>query len=224
MRLSRSIGLLAGVTLLAAWPAAPQMMRSMPNLRGVWNPVVGAGAAYQIDGAQLKTEMEIDVVGKEDVSGKTGYWIEMGMNPNGGGQMYIKNLMVIDGKSTTVSRMIMQMNGQPPMEMPVQMINQGVANAAQSTDIRDSAEHVGSEDVITPAGTFSCDHYRSAKDGWDVWLSAKVTPWGLVKSSGNGQTITLSRVVSNATDRVTGTPLKFDPAQMMRGRGGAPPQ
>jgi hypothetical protein len=31
-------------------------------------------------------------------------------------------------------------------------------------------------------------------------------------------------VVSNATDHITGTPQKFDPAQMMRGRGGAPPQ
>lgn len=219
----RHLGLLAALTLLAALPAAPQMMRNMPSLRGVWNPVVGSGAAYQMDGAQMKSEMEIGVVGKEDVGGKTGYWIEMGMSPNGAGQMYVKNLMVVDGKNTTLSRMIMQMAGQPPMEMPVQMINQNMGGA-QSADIRDQAEHVGTEDVTTPAGTFSCEHYRSAKDGWDVWLSTKVTPWGLVKSTGNGQTIVLSRVVTNATDHITGTPQKFDPAQMMRQRGGVPPQ
>jgi hypothetical protein len=217
MRQLRYFGLLAAMTLLAAWPAASQIGGNMPNLRGVWNPVVGAGAAYTIDGANLKTEMEIDVVGKEDVNGTTGYWIEMGMNPNGRGQMYVKNLMVVGGKNTSLSRMIMQMPGQPPMEMPTQMINQTTQGAAQSADIRDSAEHVGTEDVTTPAGTFSCEHYRSAKDGWDVWLSTKITPWGLVKSSGNGQTITLSKVVSNATDHITGTPQKFDPSSFMRG-------
>jgi len=222
MRPLRNFGLLLGLTLLAAWPAASQMMGNMPSLRGVWNPVVGSGAAYQVDGPQ-KMEMEIAVVGKEDVNGKTGYWIEMGMNPSGRGQMYVKNLEVIDGKTYMVSRMITQMAGQPPMEMPVQMFNQGMS-AAQSTDIRDQAQHVGTEDVTTPAGTFSCDHYRTTKEGWDVWLSTQITPWGLVKSTGNGTTIVLSKVLSNATDHITGTPQKFDPSQMMRGRGGAPPQ
>jgi hypothetical protein len=223
MRILRSVGLLAALTLLAAWPSASQMMGNMPNLRGVWNPVIGSGASYQVDGKTGKTELEIAVVGKEDVSGKPGFWVEMGMSPNGTGQMYIKNLMVLDGKNTGISRMIMQMPGQTPMEMPTAMFNRNPA-AAPTTDIRDQAEHVGTEDVTTPAGTFSCEHYRSAKDAGDVWISAKVTPWGLVKAVNNGQTIVVDRLISDAKDHITGTPKQFDPAEMMRQRGGQPPQ
>jgi hypothetical protein len=186
--------------------------------------VIGSGAAYQVEGKTGKTEMEITIVGKEDVGGKPGFWVEMGMNPNGAGQMYMKNLMVLNGKSTSLSLMIMQMAGQPPMEMPAAMINRNLSEAP-TADIRDQAEHVGAEDVTTPAGTFSCEHYRSAKDAWDVWLSTKVTPWGLVKSVGNGQTIVVDRLMTDAKDHITGTPKPFDPAEMMRQRAGQqPPQ
>ncbi len=219
MRTLRNLGLLAVVTLAVAWPSASQMMGTMPSLRGVWNPVVGSGASYQVDAKTGKTEMEITVVGQEDVGGKPGFWVEMGMTPNAGGQMYVKNLMVLDGKNTSISRMILQMAGQPPMEMPGAMMNRNLA-AAPTTDVRDQAEHVGTEDVTTPAGTFSCEHYRSAKDAGDIWLSTKVTPWGLVKASGNGQTIVVDRVISDAKDHITGTPKPFDPAEMMRQRPG----
>lgn len=216
MRTLRNLGLLAVLTLAAAWPSASQMMGNMPNMRGVWNPVVGSGASYQVDAKTGKTELEIAIVGKEDVGGKPGFWMEMGMSPNGQGQMYVKNLMVLDGKNTSISRMILQMAGQPPMEMPTAMMNRGGAAPPPMADIREQAEHVGTEDVTTPAGTFSCEHYHSAKDGGDVWLSTKVTPWGLVKASGNGQTIVVDRVITDAKDHITGTPKPFDPAEMMR--------
>jgi len=222
MRLLRNLGLLGVLTLMAAWPATSQMMGNVPNLRGVWNPVIGSGASYEVDGKAGKTEMEITVVGKEDVGGKPGFWVEMGMNPNGAGQMYVKNLMVLDGKNTSLSRMIMQMGNQPPMEMPAAMMNRNQP-ASPTADLRDQAEHVGTEDVTTPAGTFSCEHYKT-KDG-DAWLSTKVTPWGLVKSVGNGQTIVVDRLITDAKDHITGTPKPFDPAEMMRQRvGQQPPQ
>ena len=78
---------------------------------------------------------------------------------------------------------------------------------------------MGTEDVTTPAGTFSCEHYPGEGPG-DVWLSTKVTPWGLVKASGNGQTIVVDRVITDAKDHITGTPKPFDPAEMMRQRPG----
>ena len=199
-------------------------MGNIPKVGGVWNPVIGSGASYQVEGKTPKMEMEIIIVGKEDVGGKPGFWIEMGMNPNGAGQMYVKNLMVLDGKATSDSRMIMQMAGQPPMEMPAAMMNRN-APAAAPADIRDQAEHVGTENVTTPAGTFSCEHYHSAKDNFDWWLSTKVTPWGLVKSVGNGQTMVVDRLITDAKDHITGTPKQFDPAEMMRQRAGQqPPQ
>jgi hypothetical protein len=219
MRILRNLGVLAVLTLAGAWPSAAQM--NMPKLGGVWNPVIGAGASYQ---GQGKTETEIIIVGKEDVGGKPGFWVEIGTNAGGAGQMYMKNLMVLDGKTISVSRMIMQMAGQAPMEMPAAMMNRN-GPAAPPADIRDQAERVGTEDVTTPAGTFSCDHYHSAKDNSDWWLSTKVTPWGLVKSVGNGQTIVIDRVITDAKDHITGTPKQFDPAEMMRQRAGQqPPQ
>jgi hypothetical protein len=224
MRILRNLGLVAALALAAAWPAASQMGVPLPDFRGVFSPTVGAGAAYQMQGKSGQQDIEITVVGKEDVNGKPGFWIEMAMNPSGKGQMYAKTLMVLDGKNSTIARMIFQMPGQAPMELPAMMMSRGGQTPAPTTtDIRDQAEHVGTEDVTTPAGTFSCEHYRS-KDGGDVWISSKVTPWGLVKSSSNGQSMTLIRVISDAQDHITGTPQKFDPSQLMRGRGGQPPQ
>jgi hypothetical protein len=220
----RGLGLLAVLTLAVAWPSASEMIGNIPKLGGVWNPVVGADASYQVEGKTPKMEMEIIIVGKEDVAGKPGFWIEMGMNPNGVGQMYTKGLMALDGKTFSVSRMIVQMTGQAPLEMPAAMMNRN-GPAAAPADIRDQAQLVGTEDVTTPAGTFSCEHYHSTKDNFDWWLSTKVTPWGLVKSVGNGDTIVIDRVITDAKDHITGTPKQFDPAEMMRQRAGQqPPQ
>jgi hypothetical protein len=223
MRLLRNLGLLAVLTLLSSWPAASQMTMNMPNMRGVWSPVPGSGAAYEMDSPKGKMDMEITVVGKEAVNGKDGFWVEMSMNANGQGQMYAKNLMSVDGKTATISRSIVQMGGQPPMELPAMMMNRNPGQQSTAADIRQDAQLVGTEDVTTPAGTFSCEHYKT-KDG-DAWISTKVTPWGLVKAVANNQTITLQKVITDAQDHITGTPQKFDPAQMIRQRGGQqPPQ
>ena len=227
MRALRDICLVGSVLLLAALPAAAQMGMGTPppDLRGVFNPVVGSGATYEIDKDGVKRNWEILVVGKEDADGKPGYWMELGVNdPKAGGQMYIKTLMVIDSKNVSPSRIVIQMPGRPPMDMSAMsaMMNRG-QQGPTPTDIRDRAEHVGTESVTTPAGTFTCEHYR-AKDGTgDYWVSTMVTPWGLVKATGKDSNITLTRVISDAKDHITGTPQKFDPALMMRQRMGQQP-
>jgi hypothetical protein len=127
--------------------------------------------------------------------------------------------LVVDGKSATSARMIIQIAGQPPMDM-TSMI---AAQPAQptNTDARDSAEHVGSESVTTPAGTFACEHYKAKDGSWETWLSDKVIPWGLVKStSSNGTTMTLTKVITNAADHITGTPVQMNMGELLR-RGGA---
>jgi len=221
MRTLRIVGSVLVLALALVGSAAAQFGGPrQPDFRGIWNPVIGSGAAYEMEGASGKNNMELTLVGKEDVDGKTGYWLEVAMNlPQGGqagGQMYAKTLMVFDGKSGSVSKMVIQMPGRGPMEMPA------FANTQMpppSVDIRDQAEKVGTEDVVTPAGTFSCEHYR-AKDGkWEAWLSTKVTPWGLVKSKTAETTMTVTKLISNAQDHITGTPTKFDPSQFMP-RGG----
>jgi hypothetical protein len=197
-----------------------QMGFRTPDIRGVWNPVVGAGGVYQMErGGESKSNMEFSIVGTETVDGKPGYWLEMSMtDPRSGGQMLIKHLMVHEGDRAEIKRMVMQAPGQPPIELPAAMTRQG-PRPTQSADIRKEAERVGTEEITTPAGTFTCEHYRTKDRATDVWVSEKVAPWGLIKMTGRDTTMTLIRVVNDATSRITGTPQKFDPAEMMRRQG-----
>jgi hypothetical protein len=196
----------------------------MPVLSGIWRPVVGTGGAYEMtDRDGKKSQMEMTVVGKEDVNGKTGYWMEMAVaRPGSSDQMYMKYLIAPTDNGMAPARMIMQPPGQGPMEMDLSMMNRGGRQTPQSTpsDIRDKAELVGTESVTVPAGTFSCEHYKMKDGSSDAWVSDKVAPWGLVKVQGKDSSMILTKVITDAKDHITGTPTKFDPMQMMRDRGG----
>ena len=196
----------------------------MPNMSGIWHPVVGTGAAYEMtDPDGKKSQMEITVVGKEDVNGKPGYWMEMAMtSPRSGGEMYVKNLIAPTDNGIASVRMIMQPPGQDPMEMDMTTMNMGGRQRPQSmtADIRDKAELVGTESITVPAGTFSCEHYRMKDGSSDDWVSDKVAPWGLVKSQRKDSSMVLTKIITDAKDHITGTPKKFDPMQMMRDRMG----
>jgi hypothetical protein len=231
MRISRGflrtllgIALLTGAIVALGRPAGAQrggmMMPLTPDLKGVWNPVVGSGASYHEVDKGVATDVEILIVGKEDVDGRTGYWVELGSSVAPMGEIYAKSLIVMGDKNYTADRIIFQMPGRPPIEMPTGAQNPAPATSGDN-DIRDHADLVGTEDVATPAGTFSCTHYRDKQGKWgDVWLSTKVTPWGLVKSVGGDRTVMLTRVISNAPDHITGTPQPFDPSSIMQlGRG-----
>lgn len=209
--------------LFAAGAASAQMGMGMragpPQIRGVWSPVVGQGAVYQVTGeAGKKMEIEITVLGKEPVDGKDGYWLQMAMsNSEMNGQMVMKHLFVLDGQETRPVKTIMQLPGRPPMEMPAQMMHR--EHSSQSADIRTDAQDLGSESVTVPAGTFTCEHYR-AKDGSESWLAKDVPPWGLVKHQGKDSTMVLVKVISEAKDKIVGTPQPFNPMMM----GQPPPQ
>jgi uncharacterized protein YqjF (DUF2071 family) len=91
-------------------------------------------------------------------------------------------------------------------------------NEKEKADFRANAENLGSESVTTPAGTFSCQHWRSKQDGSEYWISDKVTPWQLVKSSGKDQnSMVLVRLITNAKSHITGTPVSMQ--EMMKGMG-----
>lgn len=219
MRLRQLLVFVAVVAFVL--PSSAQMGPRTPSLSGIWHPVVGTGAAYDVtrpDGT--KSAIEITIVGKEDVEGKAAYWLEMAMSAQRtDGQMYMKNLMTVSDAGVTSSRTIMQMPGQDPMEMD-SMMNQRRGQTTTPADIRDKAELVGTESVTVPAGTFSCQHYRAKDGSADTWISDQVSPWGLVKSQSKASTMVLSKVITDAKDHITGTPKKFDPMQMMKNRMG----
>lgn len=211
----------AAAFLLVTLTAGAQMgMRGgPPPMHGVWHPVVGNGAAYDMETKDSqKSAIEMAVVGKESVGGQDGIWMEITMNNTRmGGEIVMKMLTVVSGDNTTTTRMIMQLPGRPPMEMPSQMA-QG-QHRTQPTDIRTTADDVGSESVTVPAGTFACEHYRMKDGSGDVWISEKVSPWGMVKFQGKDTSMVLTKVITDAKDMITGTPIPFDPMKL-----GAPPQ
>ncbi len=219
---AKQIAILAAAFALAL-PLAAQMNIGprMTDLRGIWHPVVGEGAAYEtLDQSGKKNQIEMTIVGKEDVAGKPGFWMEVAAaNPQGNGNVYMKFLVVPGDTGMTSTRTIFQLGAQDPMEFDANMMNRGGRGQGQSNipqDIHDKANLIGTESVTVPGGTFTCEHYR-AKDGTgDVWVSEKVSPWGLVKMQDKNRSMVLTKAITDAKDHITGTPKKFDPMQMMR--------
>jgi hypothetical protein len=218
MKLRQIVIMFAALAL--AMPLAAQMFGpKVPTLSGVWHPVVGTGAAYEMtkkDGE--KSQIEITIIGKEDVEGKTAFWMEMGFtDPRTSQPMFAKNLMTVSDTGITSSRMVLQMPGQNPMELDMSMNPAGRGmKQTTPTNIADKAEVVGTESITVPAGTFSCTHFRMKDGTGDAWVSDKVGPWGLVKSQDKDTSMVLAKVITDAKDHITGTPTKFDPMQMMR--------
>ncbi len=198
--------------------AAAQMGMSAPDFAGVFTPVVGSGAAYEMTReAGESTPFEISVVGKEG----SAYWIEYSMKqPHTDATVYLKNLTERQGDDVIMKRSILQAPGRPPMDMSSMMKMHPMQSAQSKADMRAEAENLGVETITTPAGTFSCQHWRSKKDGSNYWLSDKITPWKLVKMSGKDQTMTLTRVITDAKTHITGTPVSME--EMMRQRRSKP--
>ena len=202
---------------LAAFAQMSDMMRH-PGIQGVFNPVVGTGAVYEVtDKKQTKTTIEIAVVDKENVNGKDAYWIETGVqDPKSHEIMWIKMLVAKDQNNVVTERMITRIPGQPqPVEMSMSMATgMGGQGKSQPSDFRDKAEAVGTESVSVPAGTFTCEHFRMKDGSGDAWVSSKVGPWGLVKFTGKDTSMVLLKQISDATSHITGTPIKLE--DMMR--------
>jgi hypothetical protein len=208
--------LLALAFTAATFAQGPLGTTMGPLPRGMFNPVVGSGAQYEIQpNGKDKMNMEIVVVGKESVNGKDGYWFETAVDSRMG-QMLMKMLMVSDPANSSVAKMIMQMQGGSPMEMPAQLMGQ---RGQQTYDLRDRADKVGSESVTVPAGTFTADHYHLKDGSGDFWVSDKVSPYGVIKGQGKDFSIVLTKVVTNAKDKITGTPVPFNPRLMLPGGG-----
>jgi hypothetical protein len=191
-----------------------------PAITKAFHPVVGKGAVYADagkDGKNTRT-IEIAVIGKDSFEGQEGFWMQFVSTDEQGKTIVGKSL--ITPADYQMHRMIFQQQGQPAMELPA---NMNPARKQQMEENFNDWHSVGTETVTVPAGTFSCDHWRNDKTHAESWTSDKVTPLGMVKSvKANGETELLSRLVDNATDRITGPVKQFDMQQMMQQR--RPPQ
>lgn len=109
--------------------------------------------------------------------------------------------------------MILPVPGQPAREVP---LNPNQAGKQSLQDTINEWHSVGSETVAVPAGTCSCEHWRSDKHNSEVWTSDKVTPFGMVRELGPNRSMVLTRILTDMTDRISGPVQKFDPQRMMR--------
>jgi hypothetical protein len=217
--MNRSKHIMVAVFLVFAMAlvAGAQMggLRQTPLPRGIFRPVVGEGAVYEVrDSTGTVRSIEFDIVGKDSVDGKDAYWMEWTVTGTPMGDMIMKTQMVLDAGNTLSGRTILQMGSNPPMEMPAGMMGRGSAQP-QPADIRTTADDLGSESVTTPAGTFACEHFKMKDGTGEAWISEKVSPFGLVKSQGKDSSLVLVKLVTGATDKITGTPQPFNPAAMM---------
>ena len=100
------------------------------------------------------------------------------------------------------------------------MMLQQMKAAPQTADIRNTSDDLGSDTVTTPAGTFSCEHYKQKDGSGEFWIKKNIGPFGLVKGiNKDGSTTVLTKAVTDAKDKITGTPQPFNPMGM-----GGPPQ
>ena len=190
---------------------------SMPSF-GLQNPTIGSGSEYLMTTQGKEMDMAIVALGKEDVDGQTGFWMEMRMNsPELGGEMVMKTLVVSSATQAGVKRMIMQRPGAPPMEMPSMMMNMMQQHQPPPMTSKGESgpggtgELVGTESVTVPAGTYTCQHYRKQdpKGITDLWISTQVTPYALVKMASPNATMVLKKVLTNETSHIKGEPQKM---------------
>ncbi len=219
--------LFAGVPVLGQRGGGIGMGMMPPTMSGIWSPVLGVGSVY--DDLDTKTnskrQMQMAIVAKDTVDGKDGFWMEILRTEDNGQQSVAQILIVRDGAQLNFTKMVFQAPGQPPMEISMQMMTMMAGRrggAAPPTSAAVDARLgggtvVGKETITTPAGTFDCEHWRSADGASEAWFSSKVNPWSLVKSVSQNSTMTLIKVVTDAKSHITGTPVKME--DMMRGRG-----
>lgn len=195
----------------AALPVWGQNVFRPPEMPGVFQPVAGSGATYRIATTNSPdVQFTYAIVGKEGDA----YWLEIRSTTAKGG-MVMKQLMTMPGGGQTpqIQRMIMQAAGQPPMEMPVSMLKGGMGHSQMqgAAGSRALGEKAGVEKITVPAGTFECEHYRSVSSGktTDVWVSSKVSPYGLVKMVSGETRMELQKVLAHETSQITGEPMKL---------------
>ncbi len=216
MSISRRAAVLCALCLSITASAGAQFMHrgpQAPKMPTPFHPVMGSGARYQMTTQEGTMNFTYAVVGKEQVEGNEGYWLEIRTErPQSEGEMIMKELMVMSTPHPEIKRMIVQPPGRPPMEMPLGMMGmmQQRSQPGQETG-NGLGEKIGTESITVPAGTFECEHYRKQEEDKtvDFWVSTKVPPYGLVKMTSAGTSMVLEKVLSNETSHVKGEPQKM---------------
>ncbi len=189
-----------------------------PPIFTIQNPVMNSGAEYTMKVKDEQMDIAYAIVGKEDVKGAPGFWLETRVqSAEFRGEMINKMLMVTTGSEPGMKRMITQAPGQEPMEMSEMMMSMVKAHQPDAAAGKpDFGDLVGTESVTVPAGTFRCQHYRKpTKNGQiDYWIAPQVTSFSVVKMTTPEMTMVLKKVLTNENSHVKGEPQKMPGIEM----------
>jgi hypothetical protein len=200
-----------------------------------FKPVVGAWAEYRVDvWDEHRTETVDQSQVRLAITGREGeaYWYEMVMHVGGvsdGWFLGQEATIIRDFEGTTVAKMlvsgnpqdpqsvtrvIIKMNDEPAMEMPVTGMAPPPTTGETGVPKQPEGKVVdlGIESVTVPAGTFQARHtqYTSDDTAVDCWVAADIGPYGVVKmTSGDTETV-LAAYGTDATTLITETPTKLE--------------
>ena len=125
---------------------------------GVFNPVVGSGAAYEITTSNgRKTNIEYTIVGKESVDGKDGFWMEWTTIRHGMGEMVMKVLIV---RGTHLRAKGHHADGGPSADGNAVQMGRAWTVSSAPADIRNYAEDVGTSPSPRPPALFRASTTR----------------------------------------------------------------
>jgi hypothetical protein len=225
--------LLAGFCLApaAAWA---QMAQGPPTPLAVdlAKEPIGSWAKYTMTMGQMPPmSMKMALVGRAAGSHTLEMSVEGGLAAKAG--KVVTQMTLAPGSDGTVSKMILQVGSNGPMEMPIQ--------AAQGKQFSkpDPKTFVKEETVKVAAGSYKTKHYHDKTpqgDTVDYWVSESVAPLGLVKIEMTQKSnpmisgpikMELTGTGKDAKTSVTKKPKPFDQnelvKQMTGGGGEAPP-
>jgi len=211
MNRNRAFWLVLAACLCVAAPVRAQMGMNLfkkPNITDIFKPVVGKGAVYETqrkDKDSGPRTMEMTIVGKEAVDGQEGFWFETAFADEKKGQTYAKILVTREFRT---SKIVFQQAGQQAMEMP---FNPSEKNKERRDEDLGKWRQMGTETITVPAGTFNCAHWQKEDGKSDIWVSDKISPFGIVKMVDEHQTMTLTGLITDAKDHITGPVQQFDP-------------
>ena len=218
---------LALFSLFAVTAFAQRGMMSGPSLPGLFHPRLGAGAVYEVtDPKGQKSEMEVAVVGKEDVSGIPAFWMEISFSGGASSGSVMKYLVSSQGDNIHVYRLIMKSGQMGVVEMPEMMMtrmNEGMGKSL-STNEKSLGKNLGSEVIVTKLGPKNCTHWQKVSEfgTTDVWVNLDVYPNAMVKSVTQAKdgthTTELIRMTSDARTKITKTPQKMNLPAMPPGK------
>ena len=167
----------------------------------------GKGAIYEVGSGQRGQRLTVAVVSRDTYQGSEGFWAETSSTRRGQ-TVIMKEFVAGDlGKAENVKARIMQREGQPPVQMPLEMMRQP---SRARPNITERFTDRGTETIQVPAGEIQAQHFSHQDpdgSGIHLWVSKEVAPLGIVRLEARDLSVTLLEKIENYQSKVTGAPI-----------------